>query len=69
MRRLAEPVKGVQVEESLLALLGRVDAVAGDFSWDPSASACLDGAAGVVPVTTGAPHLRLVDVPVGEGLS
>lgn len=65
----AEPVKGVQISASLLSLLGRVDAVAADFAWDASSSRCADGAAGVVPVTTGAPHVRLVDVGIGEALS
>ena len=65
--RLAEPVKGVQLGDELLALLGRVDAVAGDFAWDQSSGRCRDGAAGVVNISTGAPHLRLVDVSVGEG--
>jgi TldD protein len=67
--RLAEPVKGVQIGGSILALLGRVDAVAADFAWDRSSSSCRDGSTGVVPVTTGAPHLRMVDVAVGEGFS
>lgn len=67
--RLAEPVKGVQITGGLLPLLGRVDAVAGDFAWDTSGARCRDGAAGVVAVTTGAPHLRLVDVAIGEGIS
>ena len=65
--KLAEPVKGVQIGGELLALLGRVDAVAADFVWDSGAARCRDGAAGVVPVGTGAPHLRMVDVGVGEG--
>ncbi len=65
--RLAEPVKGVELGGDLLALLGRVDAVGGDFAWDRSAARCRDGAAGLVSVTTGAPHVRLVDVPVGAG--
>ena len=65
--RLAEPVKGVQVGGGVLALLGRTDAVAGDFVWDTSAGRCRDGAAGIVSIATGAPHLRLVDVPVAGG--
>ncbi len=65
--RLAEPVKGVQLGGELLALLGRVDAVAGDFAWDTSSGRCRDGAAGIVRISTGAPHLRLVDVMVGVG--
>jgi TldD protein len=67
--RLAEPVKGVEITGGALALLGRVEAVGGDFSWDPSAARCRDGAVGELPITTGAPHVRLVDVPLGEGLS
>ncbi|MGH7560690.1 MAG: TldD/PmbA family protein [Gemmatimonadales bacterium] len=66
--RLAEPVKGVQLDGSLLALLGRLDAVAGDFTWSPAAARCRDGAGGAVAVSLGAPHLRLVDVPVTEGM-
>jgi TldD protein len=65
---LAEPVKGVQIEGSLLSLFGRLESVAGDFAWDTSAARCRDGAAGVVSVTAGAPHVRLVDVPVSEGM-
>ncbi len=67
--RLAEPIKGVIIGAGILSLLGRVDAVAADFSWDGQSATCRDGSAGVVPVTTGAPHVRLVDVTVGEGFS
>lgn len=67
--RLAEPVKGVQIGAGILALLGRVDAVAADFVWDGGSATCRDGTAGIVPITTGAPHVRLVDVAVGEGFS
>lgn len=66
---LAEPVKGVAIGGELLSLLGRIDAVAGDFLWDTSAGRCRDGATGVVPVAAGAPHLRMVDVAVGAGLA
>jgi len=65
---LAEPVKGVQIDADLLALLGRLDAVAADFTWDSQDIRCRDGSAGIVAVTTGAPHARLVDVAVGEGM-
>ena len=57
--RFAEPVKGVNLAGDLLEVLGCVDAVAGDFRWDPGTSHCCDGVAGIVTVTTGAPHLRL----------
>ena len=67
--QLAEPVKGAQIDAGLLALLGRVDAVAGDFAWDSHGGHCRDGSAGVVAVTTGAPHVRLVDLAVAEGVT
>lgn len=67
--RLAEPVKGVHLAAELLALLGRVDGVAADFCWSQASERCRDGAAGSVSISTGAPHLRLVDVPVGLGRS
>lgn len=67
--KLAEPVKGVELGGDLLALLGRVDVVGGDFAWDRSAARCRDGTAGLVSVSTGAPHVRLVDVPVGVGVA
>jgi len=67
--RLAEPVKGVNIEAGILPLLGRIDAVAEDFCWDGQRATCRDGSAGVVSVSTGAPHVRLLDVAVGEGYS
>jgi TldD protein len=65
--RLAEPVKGAGVSGSLLGLLGKVDAIAGDFIWDQGGGRCRDGSAGSVPVATGAPHVRLLDAAVGQG--
>ena len=67
--RLAEPLKGVHIGAGILSLLGRIDAVAADFSWDSQGATCRDGSAGVVSICTGAPHVRLVDVAVGEGFS
>jgi TldD protein len=63
---LAEPVKGVTIEADPLALLGLVDRVAGDFVWSAAASACDRAGAGRLPVSTGAPHLRLIEAPVGS---
>ncbi len=63
--RLAEAVKGVRVEGELLDLLGRIDAVGADFRWETGAARCRDGAAGLVPVTTGAPHLRIAEAAIG----
>jgi TldD protein len=63
---LAEPVKGVVLEADPLALLGLVDRVAGDFSWSTAALSCDRGSAGTLPVSTGAPHVRLIETTVGE---
>jgi TldD protein len=67
--RLGDPVKGVQISAGMLSLLGQVDAVAADFRWGAEGAMCRDGSAGVVAVSTGAPHVRLVDVMVDEGFS
>lgn len=63
---LAEPLKGAALAGDPAGLLGQVDAAAGDFQWDRSASRCEGPTGWLVPVTTGAPHLRLVDVPLGR---
>lgn len=63
--RVAEPVKGVRLQGELAELLGKVDAVGGDFQWDTAVAGCRDGAAGMVPITTGAPHIRLTGVTIG----
>lgn len=61
---LAEPVKGVLISMDVLALLGRLDRVGGDFRWDDSDSWFDLGAPGCVPVSAGAPHLSFVELPV-----
>ncbi len=61
---LAEPVKGATLTGDPLGLLGQIESVAGDFAWDVSASRC-DVAGQAVPVTMGAPHVRLVEADVG----
>ena len=62
---LAEPVKGVNLHADPLALLGLVDRVAADFAWSSAASFCDRGSAGRLPVSTGSPHVRLIDAAVG----
>jgi TldD protein len=61
---LAEPVKGVRIGGDLLELLGRIDGVGGDFRWATGAGRCRDGTAGLVPETSGAPHVRLGGVAI-----
>lgn len=65
--RLAEPVKDITISADILSLFGRLEGVAGDFTWDTSDVRCDGGGAGTIAVTTGAPHLRFLDVAVGAG--
>ncbi len=62
---LAEPVKGAVLGADPLALFGLVDGVAADFSWGNSAAWCDRGPAGRLQVSTGAPHMRLVEAAIG----
>lgn len=62
--RLAETVKCAPIGAELLSLFGRLDRVAADFAWDPSAAG-LHEAGPIRPVTTGAPHARFADLDVG----
>ncbi|HTS89268.1 MAG TPA: TldD/PmbA family protein [Gemmatimonadales bacterium] len=48
----------------LSEILGRLDAVAGDFRWNQQASLCARAHSGRVPVCEGAPHVRLDGAPV-----
>jgi len=61
---LAEPVKCPPISGDVLSLFGRLDQVAGDFTWDSSA-ATLHEPGPTRAVTTGAPHTRFVDLDVG----
>jgi TldD protein len=63
----AEPVKGVTLSGDALVLAGQIDLVATDFEWDHSAAWCHRAGAGRVPVSMGAPSIRLLDVLAGDG--
>ncbi len=56
---LAEPVKHVTVAGELGTTLGAVDAIAADFRWIEGGGGCTRHGQGPLPVTTGAPHVRL----------
>ena len=56
---LAEPVKSVVLVGFVTELLGAVDRVAGDFRWHESGGGCGKGGQSPLPVSEGAPHLRL----------
>ncbi|HEX9895229.1 MAG TPA: TldD/PmbA family protein [Gemmatimonadales bacterium] len=62
----SEPIKGVTLGGDALVLLGQIDLVGGDFEWDPAAAWCDRAGAGRIAVSTGAPHVRLVDVSAGD---
>ena len=61
-----EPVKGVTLTGDALTLLGQLDLIGSDFEWDHSAAWCDRPGAGRIPVSSGAPHLRLLEVMVGD---
>lgn len=62
---LTEMVKPLVITGDLVETLSRVDAVAGDFRWNHLASRCGRGEGGRLPVSEGAPHLRIEGVSVG----
>jgi predicted Zn-dependent protease len=39
-------------------MLRRIDAVAGDFAWNPLATACTRAGSGPIAVSDGSPHVR-----------
>jgi TldD protein len=62
---LAELVKPLVISGDLVQTLSRVDAIAGDFRWNHLASDCSRAGCGRLPVSEGAPHLRIDGVAVG----
>jgi predicted Zn-dependent protease len=63
--RLAEPVRDCIVRGPGADWLGGIEGVAGDFQWNGAASRCSRGIDGAVPVTDGAPHVRIRRLQVG----
>ena len=56
---LAEPVKSVVLVGFVTELLGAVDRIAGDFRWHEAGGGCGKGGQSPLPVSEGAPHLRI----------
>jgi TldD protein len=56
--RLAELVHPVVLVGDFTEMLRRIDAVAGDFSWNPLAAGCTRTDSGAITVADGAPHAR-----------
>jgi TldD protein len=66
--QLAEMVKPMVLAGDAAETLQRLDAVAGDFRWNQVASACTRAASGRLPVSEGAPHVRIDGVAIGGEL-
>jgi len=61
---VAELVKDVVLAGNLFSTLANIDAVGDDFEWSDSGGMCGKGQGGL-PVTFGAPHVRIQDVVIG----
>lgn len=63
--RVAELVRDVTLAGNLFHTLDRIDAVAGDFRWNQMGGGCGKGFQVPLPVTEGAPHVRIREALVG----
>lgn len=61
---VAEMVKDVILSGNLFTTLMNIDAIGDDFEWSQSGGSCGKGQGGL-PVTFGAPHIRIQDVVIG----
>ncbi|MBN1580092.1 MAG: TldD/PmbA family protein [Anaerolineae bacterium] len=61
---IAEMVKDVILAGNLFATLDNIDAIGNDFVWSQSGGSCGKGQGGL-PVTFGAPHIRIQNVVIG----
>ncbi len=62
--QIAEMVKDVILAGNLFTTLMNIDAIGDDFQWLQSGGACGKGQGGL-PVTFGAPHIRIQNVVIG----
>jgi TldD protein len=62
--QIAEMVKDVILAGNLFVTLDSIDAIGDDFSWSQSGGSCGKGQGGL-PVTFGAPHIRIQNVVIG----
>ncbi|MGC9467617.1 MAG: TldD/PmbA family protein [Anaerolineae bacterium] len=63
--QIAEMVKDVILAGNLFTTLMSIDAVGNDFVWSESGGGCGKGGQGGLPVTFGAPHVRIQNVVIG----
>jgi TldD protein len=62
---VAEMVKDVVLAGNLFQTLDRIDHIAGDFTWNQMGGGCGKGGQFPLPVTEGAPHVRIEEALVG----
>src|SRR5438093_1107699 len=63
--KVAELVKDVVLAGNLFQTLDRIDHIAGDFTWNQMGGGCGKGGQFPLPVTEGAPHVRIEEALVG----
>jgi predicted Zn-dependent protease len=62
---VAELVKDVVLAGNLFQTLDRIDRIAGDFQWNQMGGGCGKGGQYPLPVTEGAPHVRIEEALIG----
>lgn len=63
--QVAELVKDVVLAGNLFQTLGRIERIAGDFQWNQMGGGCGKGGQFPLPVTEGAPHVRIEQALIG----
>ncbi len=63
--QLAERVKDVVLAGNLFQTLARIDRIAGDFRWTQMGGGCGKAGQFPLPVTEGAPHVRIEEALIG----
>jgi TldD protein len=63
--KLAEMVRDVTLAGNLFHTLDAVDGIAGDFQWNQMGGGCGKGFQVPLPVTEGAPHVRIREAVIG----
>ena len=66
---VAEMVKDVVLAGNLFQTLDRIERIAGDFQWNQIGGGCGKGGQSPLPVTEGAPHVRIEEALVGGEVS
>jgi predicted Zn-dependent protease len=67
--QLAELVKDVVLAGNLFQTLDRIERLAGDFRWNQMGGGCGKGGQSPLPVTEGAPHVRIEEALIGGAVT